>query len=453
MERAHRVLSPTAILGYGFPTDSFYRGLERAPHVIGVDAGSTDPGPYYLGAGESFTSRASVKRDLDLILPAAVELGIPLIIGSAGGAGAREHVDWTIHIIEEIAGARNLSFRLGIIYSDIPPAFVLQQLEDRHIHPLRSVPALRREDIEQSVRIVAQIGAEPVEKALQDGCQVVVCGRCYDPIPFIAPALLEGYPAGLAYHMGKILECGAIAATPGSGRDCILGTISDDGFVLEALNPSRRFTCSSAAAHTLYEKGDPCHLPGPGGAVDLRQVRFQEVGCGRVKVTGSQFIPSRPYTVKLEGVKKVGYRTICLAGIRDPVLIDQLDGVLARVRGEIEETCGGENRTRLLFRAYGRDGVMGDLEPNRAEASHELGLVIEALGTTQEDADGCCALARSTLLHLSYPGRVSTAGNLAFPYSPSDIRCGPVYGFSIYHLLDLEDPARLFPFTMREVPG
>ena len=60
-----RILSPTAILGYGFPQSSFQRGLDRDPHVIAVDAGSTDPGPYYLGAGISFTDRAAVKRDLE----------------------------------------------------------------------------------------------------------------------------------------------------------------------------------------------------------------------------------------------------------------------------------------------------------------------------------------------------------------------------------------------------
>jgi len=45
-----RILSPTAILGYGFPEESFREGMNRKPHVIAVDAGSTDPGPYYLGA-------------------------------------------------------------------------------------------------------------------------------------------------------------------------------------------------------------------------------------------------------------------------------------------------------------------------------------------------------------------------------------------------------------------
>ena len=41
-----RILSTTAILGYGFPMESFVEGMKRKPHVIAVDAGSTDPGPW-----------------------------------------------------------------------------------------------------------------------------------------------------------------------------------------------------------------------------------------------------------------------------------------------------------------------------------------------------------------------------------------------------------------------
>ena len=65
-----RVLAPTAILGYGFPVLSLREGMRLSPHVIAVDAGSTDPGPYYLGAGEAFTDRAAVKRDLRLLVEA-----------------------------------------------------------------------------------------------------------------------------------------------------------------------------------------------------------------------------------------------------------------------------------------------------------------------------------------------------------------------------------------------
>ncbi|MCL2588600.1 MAG: 3-methylaspartate ammonia-lyase, partial [Oscillospiraceae bacterium] len=41
--------------------------------------------------------------------------------------------------------------------------------------------------------------------------------------------------------------------------------------------------------------------------------------------------------------------------------------------------------------------------------------------------------------------RRATAGNLAFPYSPSDFHAGAVYEFSVYHLLQVEDGTALFP--------
>ncbi|HHY70113.1 MAG TPA: 3-methylaspartate ammonia-lyase, partial [Thermoanaerobacterales bacterium] len=83
-----KVLSPTAILGYGFPEESFENGLSQKPDIIAVDAGSTDPGPYYLGAGVSFTDREAVKRDLKLMLKAGKKLSIPVLVGTAGGSGA-----------------------------------------------------------------------------------------------------------------------------------------------------------------------------------------------------------------------------------------------------------------------------------------------------------------------------------------------------------------------------
>jgi len=83
---------------------------------------------------------------------------------------------------------------------------------------------------------------------------------------------------------------------------------------------------------------------------------------------------------------------------------------------------------------------MGALEPEKHVRGHELGIVIEAVGPTQEAADAVCSLTRSTLLHYGYPGRISTAGNLALPFSPSDARMGEVFEFSLYHLMPLARP-------------
>jgi hypothetical protein len=262
----------------------------------------------------------------------------------------------------------------------------------------------------------------------------------------------RGYDRGLAIHLGKILECAAIAATPGSGSDCMFGWLGDGYFRVEPLNPKRKCTTLSVAAHTLYEKTNPYVLPGPGGVLDLSGASFEQTTESAVTVCGSKFVPTEKYALKLEGVKKIGYRTVSIAGTRDPVMISKIDDIIAGVRERVEDNFKArEIRYFLDFKVYGRNGVMGALEPVKQSLSHELGIIIEAVADTQDDANTICSFARSTMLHYGYEGRISTAGNLAFPYSPSDFKAGEVFVFSVYSLMEVEDPLALFPITLEEV--
>ena len=444
-----RVLAPTAILGYGFPIQSFEEGLKRDPHVIAVDAGSSDPGPFYLGAGVSFTDRNAVKRDLELMLTAARKRKIPLIIGSAGGSGGEPHLKWNVEIVEEIAKEKNLAFKMAVIHAEISPKLVLDKLALGKIVPLEPAPDLTFEELEKTERIVGQMGIEPIIRALEMGAEVIVAGRAYDPAVFAALAVYRGFHRGLATHLGKILECASIAATPGSGSDCMMGYLGENYFQVEPLNPVRKCTTMSVAAHTLYEKSDPYLLPSPGGVLDLSETQFSQQSPRAVRVTGSKFIEDANYTIKLEGVKKIGYRTVAIAGARDPIMIGQIDEIIDSVRGRVADNFGGQNLEYFLdFKVYGKNGVMADLEPVVETKSHELGIIIEAVAPDQATADTICSFARSTMLHWGYEGRISTAGNLAFPYSPSDFRAGPVYAFNIYHLLEVSDPCELFPIEL-----
>ncbi|TCL62455.1 uncharacterized protein DUF1446 [Hydrogenispora ethanolica] len=441
-----RILSPTAILGYGFPQSSFEEGLRRRPDVIAVDAGSTDPGPYYLGSGVCFTDPRAVRRDLTLILEAALERRIPVIIGSAGGSGGTVHLQRDLGLLREIAAERGWRFRVAVIGAEIAKETVEGHWRAGKVSPLPPAPELTEDDIRDSVRIVAQMGLEPVLAGLATGADVVLAGRCYDPAVFAAKAVQQGFDPGPAVHLGKILECAAIAATPGSGSDCLLGYLYPQAFEVEPLNPARRCTTLSVAAHTLYEKSNPYLLPGPGGTLDLRETRFEQVGESRVRVSGSRFVRSDPYKLKLEGVRRIGYRTVAIAGVRDPVMIREIDAIIAGVRERVADNFKSEPFTyRLDFKVYGKNGVMGGLEPHPAPDGHELGMVIEAVADTQDWANTICGFARSTMLHFGYPGRIATAGNLAFPYSPSDFKAGEVYAFSIYHLMEVDDPCQYFP--------
>jgi hypothetical protein len=55
------------------------------------------------------------------------------------------------------------------------------------------------------------------------------------------------------------------------------------------------------------------------------------------------------------------------------------------------------------------------------------------------------SIARVNTLHNDFPGRLCREGNMAFPFSPSDIACGPAYRFSIYHIVEPDDPLHMFP--------
>ena len=440
MKKEFTVLSPTAILGYGFPEESFYRGLEKNPDLIAVDGGSTDPGPHYLGAGKSFTDRTGVKRDLRYMITEGVKRGIPVVVGTSGGSGARPHLEWCREIVEEIAGENNLKFKLGLIYSDIEKETVRSAFREGKISPLDYVPELTEEIIDESVNIVAQIGVEPMIDALEKGCDVILAGRAYDPACFAALPIKEGYDEGLATHMGKILECAAIASTPGSGSDCVLGFLGEDYFRLETLSDERRFTKESTAAHTLYEKSDPYHLVGPGGSLNLEKCEFIEHKEKGVTVKGSVFERAEKYTVKLEASRKIGYRTISIAGTRDSILIGQIDSVIKKVQAKVDDLLKKENMTgKVHFHVYGKNGVMGSLEPDTNLVSHEICIVIDVVAPQQSMADTICSMTRSTLLHYGYDGRISTAGNLAFPFSPSDIQAGEVYNFSLYHIMEIKN--------------
>lgn len=454
------ILAPCGILGYGYPLASFKAGLAHGPDAIVVDAGSTDAGPHKLGAGVAIVSPEACAKDLEPMIEAGLERKIPVLIGSAGGSGAKKHVEWTYDIIVGILrrlGRRDA--KVAVIWADIPHAAAGAALQDGTLEPLgASVPLLTGERLDETTRIVAQMGHEPIVGALKTGADIILCGRAYDPAPFAAVCALHGFSLALGYHMGKILECAALCAEPGTTKDCMLGTLYEDSFVVTPLSAARRCTPLSVAAHTFYEKDHPYLLHGPGWMLDLEHCTFDSEPDGRsVRVQDSLIMPTAPYTIKLEGARQAAFRTFVVAGIRDPLMIQKLPEIEQAAREQVAAYYPEFEGYTIRFINYGLNGVMGALEPDCTPGaggaqSYEIGLVMDVLAPTQAMADAVCATLRSTVLHYGYQGRKSTAGNLAFPFAPSDVRFGAVYEFSVYHLMQVEDPLEYFPVEVRIAP-
>jgi len=139
-----RVYAPTAILGYGYPEASLEEARARSPHVIAVDAGSTDGGPYYLGiepetiraTGQGSAMMEFVGRDVGPLLELACAAEIPLLVGSAGFAGGNLHLAGASIVFQKAAAARGLRFRMATIQAEVDRAHVKERLRAGQIEPL-----------------------------------------------------------------------------------------------------------------------------------------------------------------------------------------------------------------------------------------------------------------------------------------------------------------------------
>lgn len=473
------ILTPNAMLGYGYCSEDFWYGITKyRPAAIIVDSGSTDGGPYKLGMNKMTCGKGSYIRDLEPILTACYHLKTKVLIGSVGGDGSTKHVKEMLDIITGISERLGYRFKIATIDAGMNRALVSERIGKSQVSPCGPVQNLTREAVDNAVDIVAQMGAEPYEypslylyttryrkqlcaetqflnryiEALKGDPDIILGGRSYDPAPFAAFCMARGVLPGVAWHMGKILECGGICAVP-KGRSMI-AIMRRDSFDLNPLAPEERCTPLSVAAHTLYEKTRPDRLPGPGGVLILDSAAYSQITEKIVRVSGAEFIPT-PYQVKLEGVAHLGYRTVFVGGIRDPILISQIDDFLERVRKytqklfpELDQSEG----CRLIFHTYGRNGVMGPLEP-RPIPNHEIAVVGEVVAPTQELSHTIANNARASILHFSYNDQMATTGNFASPFSPHEQEAGAVFKFTLYHLMNLEkdEEVSLFPVSFHHI--
>jgi len=446
--RTITVLTPTGTLGYGFGAEALSRGMELGPQVIAVDAGSTDPGPSYLGSNEPLVSDFGIRRELKQLISAGHKAGIPVIVGSAGGAGTGAQVDRTVALVRDIVAELGIHIKLAWIYSDIPIERAKAAVRAGEIVDFEVGSSLTEEMLDGTCNLVAQMGHEPICQALEAGANVIIAGRACDDSVIASYPIWRGADPALAIHMGKILECGAFSAEP-FAMDVMLGTIYDEHFVLEPGSVNRRASVKSVATHSLYERENPFSQGGPGHIMDLSDCAFEQINERQVKVTGAKISDTEDYYIKLEGARLAGYRSICIAGLRCPTLAGSIERLLEEIRVKALDYFAPEKLT-ITFHLYGRNAVMKELEQS-APSGHELGLLIDVVADNQEIAHAVCHYISGGLLHYHYPEVVNPSGNLAFPYSPSDLDTGPHYEFSAYHLMKVASPTELFPVHFEDL--
>ncbi len=453
-----RILAGSGVCGAGFRAESLEEGIGKKPHFIGCDGGSTDPGPYPLGSGETAFGRSSIKRDMRLMLLAAQKEKIPLLLGTAGTSGGHPHVAAAKEILLEIAEEEGLKFPLAVIHAEQDKTFLKKCFRQGRIKPLDPAPKFDEATIDNAERIVGMMGEEPFLRALDNGAEVVLTGRSSDCAIYAGIPVREGIPAGIAWHAAKILECGAASVEQRKTADSLFATCRGDHFDVEPLDQDLRCTPQSVASHSLYENADPFRLVESSGTMDLSTSVYEALNDRCVRVSKSRFEPATRYTVKLEGAEKVGYQTIVIGGVRDPYILRQLDGWLETGEANIHKRITdiyGDTITRddyeLNIRIYGKNGVMGPLEPQKELTSHEVCLILEATASSQEIATSIATIARHKILHEPIPEWSGLITGLACTYSPAHIERGAVYRFNVNHVLEPVDPYEMFPIEYMNV--
>ncbi|KAK8086814.1 hypothetical protein PG994_001788 [Apiospora phragmitis] len=443
------VVTPVGMLGYGFDEKLTETALESlvstgTPTAIILDSGSTDSGPEKLALGVTTCPRSSYYRDLSKLLKLVYAFHVPLIFSSAGETGLTP-MSKRFH-----SSSRRLHYRFKVlaIFAGIDKAIVLDRLRKGSITGCgKSVPPLTENDVENSTMIMSQLGPEPFLDAMaaNPDFDVIVGGRAYDPAPYFAYAahlmksqLAMRAPRRDKDYLGLSSTWARSWSVEGFASYGAVATVYDNGtFDIVPTLPTSRCTPLSVAAHTLYEKSRPDLLYGPGGWLDLTKSTYEQMTDGRtVRVAGSTFHFSednaQPYQLKLEAATIVGYRSMYMGTIRDPILIHQIDPLLDQVRSYITAQHTDVSDWDIHWHIHGKD--------ESGKVANDIFLIGEVIAPTQAQARAIASTARVGTMHGSYLGQKATSGNFGFGIGGKvEIELGPCAKFSIYHLMDLKE--------------
>ena len=441
-----RILVPSGVLGLGFDREALARGAALQPDIICIDGGSTDSGPFSLGTATSKYSRTACLDEWKDLMQVRETLKVPLVIGTSGTAGCDACVDWMLEITREIAEELKLAVHIARLYSEQEKHAIADAFTKDKLVALEPEVPISAESIKANEHIVALAGAEQIQAALDTGADIVLAGRTTDTAIIAALALTRGCHPGAAWHAAKIAECGALCSSnPTSG--VIMVDIDETGFSVFPLADGAVCTPQSVSAHMLYENSDPYILYEPGGYLDVSKANYHQLDKRTVRVSDSQWHVSDQYTVKLEGASCAGFQSVILCLLRDARYVSNSKAWIARLTRyldqEIPQRLGlSASEFDIEFRLMGVDAVLGALETQTGQ-SHEVGVLGIVTADTQDIADDIAKYMNPFVLH--YPLTDDEAlPTFAFPFSPAQMSRGPLYQFTLNHVLEIDTPMQVF---------
>jgi hypothetical protein len=258
---------------------------------------------------------------------------------------------------------------------------------------------------------------------------------------FAAPAIHHGFPEAQAYYLGKVLECASFCAEPYGGKETVLGEVTQDDVRVTAMHPEQRCTVASVAGHAMYERSSPYYEHVAGGTLDMSECatsrrREDDAHHGRE-------VPARRGVSRQARGGGPDRRALRRHG-RHPRPVhhrprrrgDRL------ARDKVRERFGAAGY-ELHYTVYGRDGIMGELEPMRDRPAHELCILVQGVAPTVEMAEEVCMTGTRQMFYARLPEVKGSAGSVAFALDEV-LRASPAHRWTLNHTLRCEHPMELF---------
>jgi hypothetical protein len=257
------------------------------------------------------------------LLPELKAKGIK-VVANAGGVNPMACRDALAKVAEELS----IPLKIGVVLGDdlSPRAAEFRERGTTEMFSGAAFP-------QRTASINAYLGALPIARALDAGAEVVITGRCVDSAVTLGVLVHEfGWQPGdfdkLAQGTlaGHLVECGA-QSNGGLFTDWetvpdwdiigfpIVEAEADGSFVITKIAGSGGLvTPATVAEQMLYEIGDPRAYHVPDVACDFTDVRYEQVGPDRVRVTGARGrAPTATYKVSctfMDGFRNMAFLTI-----------------------------------------------------------------------------------------------------------------------------------------------
>ena len=252
------------------------------------------------------------------------------VVTNAGGVNPQACRDAVLKACE----AAGVTLKVAVVLGDdlLPRLDAWRGLDIREMDTGAALPA-------RIASMNAYLGGFPIARALAEGADVVITGRCVDSAVTLG-ALIHAFGWTMDDHdalaagtlCGHVIECGA-QCNGGNFTDWRLVPGYDDmGFPVAEVEADGSFvlskpegtggliTTATVAEQMLYEIGDPRAYIVPDVMCDFTGATFAQVGKDRVRVSGAKGRPATDF-YKVSTTWPDGYKlsTIFMLGGREAV--------------------------------------------------------------------------------------------------------------------------------------